>query len=208
LSPRSYNLGQRKTAIDETRQRILTAARDLLTAPPGFTVFTVEAVARRAGVARMTIYYQFRSKHGLLEAVYDDIAARGGLAELLPRAFHRSDPVDALRDFIRAFVQFWASDTLLIRRLRSLAALDPDFEPAVQRDDWRRAGLTAILGRLSETHGRPQPVAFDERVDVLCALTGFEFFDAVATNRSADEVAQLVEQAALLLLDLNKRAEA
>ena len=32
----------------------------------------IDAVARQAGVARMTVYYQFESKKGLLEALLDD----------------------------------------------------------------------------------------------------------------------------------------
>ena len=77
MSPRSYKLGQREAAIQQTRERILLSARVLLTDRAGG--FTVDSVARYAGVARMTVYYQYGSKRGLLEAVYDDIAARGGL---------------------------------------------------------------------------------------------------------------------------------
>jgi AcrR family transcriptional regulator len=201
MSPRAYNLGQREAAIQQTRERILLSARALLTERAGG--FTVDAVARHAGVARMTVYYQYGSKRGLLEAVYDDIAARGGLAERLPQVFQNDDPRQALGEFIRTFAQFWASDTLLIRRVRALAALDPDFEPAVQRDDWRRMGLTTILQRLSLQSGRPTSENFDQAVEVVSALTGFEFFDALAApSASADEVARVVDQAVVAFLDL------
>src|SRR5438034_1166943 len=164
MSPRSYKLGQREAAIQQTRERILLSARVLLTDRAGG--FTVDSVARYAGVARMTVYYQYGSKRGLLEAVYDDIAARGGLAQRLPQVFHNEDPRAALSEFIRTFAQFWASDTLLIRRVRALAALDPDFEPAVQRDEWRRMGLTTILQRLSQSYGKPPPESFDRATEV------------------------------------------
>src|SRR5262249_35010278 len=71
MSPRPYRLGQRQAAAEQTRARILAAARELLVASAGFSGFSVEAVARQAGVARMTVYYQFGSKPGLLEALYD-----------------------------------------------------------------------------------------------------------------------------------------
>ena len=77
MSPRPYRLGQRQAATDETRARILAAARELLAASDGLTGFSIEAVARQADVARMTVYYQFGSKPGLLEALFDDLAARG-----------------------------------------------------------------------------------------------------------------------------------
>ena len=75
MSPRPYRLGQRQVAADETRARVLAAARDQLAKE---TSFSIDAVARRADVARMTVYYQFGSKRGLLEALFDLLAARGG----------------------------------------------------------------------------------------------------------------------------------
>jgi len=42
---------------DQTRRRVLRAARDLLTSKGGTGRFSLDAVAERAGVARMTVYY-------------------------------------------------------------------------------------------------------------------------------------------------------
>ena len=78
MSPRPYNLGKRQEIIDQGRQQVLAAARSLL-AEPGGLAFTVDAVARRADVARATVYYQFGSKSGLLEAVCDHLADLGGM---------------------------------------------------------------------------------------------------------------------------------
>src|SRR5579883_3637314 len=96
--PRPYRLGQRQAAADQTRARILSAARELLASADGFSGFTVDAVARQAGVARMTVYYQFDSKVGLLEALFDDLASRGGM-ERMPEAFHQPEPLDALTTY-------------------------------------------------------------------------------------------------------------
>src|SRR5262249_9711035 len=82
IAPPPYNLGQRQDASEETRRRIVAAARDLLADESGPPGFTVETVARRAGVARMTVYYQFRSKRGVLEALFDDLANRGLMPHL------------------------------------------------------------------------------------------------------------------------------
>jgi AcrR family transcriptional regulator len=60
--PRPYKLGQRQVAADQTRAKILAAARNLLAAESGIAGFTMDAVAREAGVSRMTVYYQFESK--------------------------------------------------------------------------------------------------------------------------------------------------
>ena len=110
MSPRPYRLGQRQAATDETRARVLAAARELLAASNGLAGFSIEAVARQAGVARMTVYYQFGSKPGLLEALFDDLAARGQIGEHLAAAFRRPDALQALAGFIAAFAHFWAAD--------------------------------------------------------------------------------------------------
>src|SRR5262245_56038612 len=107
-------------AVDRTRDRTVAAARALLASPDGARELTIDAVARRAGVARMTVYYQFGSKSGLLEALFDALA-REGLVERLRASFSHAEPFDALGAFIGAFVGFWSSDRLVIRRLRSLA---------------------------------------------------------------------------------------
>jgi AcrR family transcriptional regulator len=206
MRPRAYRLGQRQAAVEQTRARIVASARELLAASGGVGGFSIDAVARQAGVARMTVYYQFHSRRGLLEPLFDDLAARG-LVGRLRAALGRPEPLDALAEFIAAFGGFWTSDRLVIRRIRALAALDPDFEQAVRaRDERRRGGLRALLPRLAEKYGRPAADSLDETVDVLHTLTSFETFDTLAgTTRSPEEVAPLVHRLARVALGLDQR---
>ena len=203
MKPRRYRLGQRQASVEQTRSRIIAAARDLLASAGGFADFTIDAVARQAGVARMTVYYQYRSKVGVLEALCDSLAARGQI-ERLGAAFGQPDPGDALAALIAVFVGFWASDRLVIRRVRALVALDPDFAQVVQaRDERRREGLRVIVGRLAAAHGRPGPEALNETIDVLHTLTSFETFDALAgQGRSPAEVEALLQRLARAVLGL------
>jgi len=205
MSPRPYRLGQRQATTEQTHARILTAARELLMAADGFSGFSIDAVARKADVARMTVYHQFGSKIGLLEALSDSLAAYGGM-EHLANAFRRPEPLDALDEFITVFSGFWNADRLVMRRLRALATLDPDFEQVVRaRDERRRHGLRVIAGRLVEKYGRPAPEAFDEAVDVLYTLLSFESFDTLAgPTRSIEEVTLVVRRLAHAALGLNK----
>src|SRR2546430_7030312 len=116
MSPRPYRLGQRQVAADETRSRIVKAAREQLEKEASFSL---DAVARRADVARMTVYYQFGSRHGLLEALFDDLAARGGIPQL-PSAFQAPDPLAALDRPIQFFAHFLSSARGVHRRLRGI----------------------------------------------------------------------------------------
>src|SRR5713101_5406230 len=94
-APRPYR-SPRRAAAAETRARILAAARTLLGGGKDLPPFSLDGVARQAGVTRLTVYNQFESKRGLLEAVFDDMAQRGGLSEL-PAVFAEADANQALR---------------------------------------------------------------------------------------------------------------
>src|SRR5258708_19320534 len=205
MSPRPYRLGQRQATTEQTRARILTASRELLAESSGFSVVSIDAVAHKADVARMTVYHQFGSKVGLLEALSDSLAAHGGM-ELLADAFRRPEPLDALEEYISVFSRFWKVDRLVMGRVRALAALDPDFEHVIRaRDERRRQGLRVIVPRLVEQHGRPAPDALDEAINVLFTLTGFECFDTLAgPTRSIQEIVPVVQQLARLAIRLNQ----
>lgn len=204
MSPRPYQLGRRQEATDQTRANILAAARHLLMGEGGISGFTIEAVARLAGVARMTVYYQFGSKVGLLEAISDDLAARGQM-ERLAEAFGRPDPFDALAVLIASFARFWGAERPVIRRLRALAALDPDFAHVVRtRDEWRRNSVRAIVGRIIAQHGELVTLPPEEAVNVLFTLTSFESFDSLAgVAHTPEEVAPLIRQLAYATLSMD-----
>jgi AcrR family transcriptional regulator len=205
MSPRPYRLGQRQAATEQTRARILTAARELLLTSDAFSGFSIDAVARKADVARMTVYHQFGSKIGLLEAMSDSLAAHGGMDQLA-NAFRKSDPLDALDEYIVVFSRFWQSDRLVTRRLRALSALDPDFEKVIKaRDERRRTGVRVILLRLVEKYGKHASEAIDEIVNVLFTLLSFETFDTLAgPTHSIEEVSPVVQRLARAALGLDE----
>jgi len=203
MCPRPYRLGQRQIATEQTRARILIAARELLLTSDAFSGFSIDAVARQADVARMTVYHQFGSKIGLLEALSDSLAAHGGM-EQLANAFRQKDPLEALEEYIRVFSRFWQSDRLVTRRLRALSTLDPDFEQVVKaRDERRREGLRVIVLRFVEKYGKPAPETIDETVNILFTLLSFETFDTLAgPTRSIEEVLPVVQRLARATIEL------
>jgi AcrR family transcriptional regulator len=203
MSPRPYHLGQRQVAVDQTRARILAAASALLADPAGVAAFTIDAIARQAGVSRMTVYYQYGSKRGLLEALFDFLAAQGGMDQLAS-AFRRPDPLEALAEFIATFCRFWASNRLILHRLQALAVLDPEIEQASRaRQERRREGLRVLIGRLAERQPLERP---DELIDVLHTLTSFQTFDALADQgRGLEQVIALLDRLARAILNLYRR---
>jgi AcrR family transcriptional regulator len=205
MSKRPYRLGLRKAASEQTRQRILTAARDLLATPRGLSAFTIDAVAKQAGVARMTVYHQFGSKSGLLEALCDTLAIRGGIQQM-GEVYRQFDPLAALDRFIAVFGGFWESDRLVVRRLNSLGALDPVLGRVLRgRAGLRRQHASALVGRLTEALGRPVPQSFHEAVAILHTLTSFETFDCLAGAKSSPlAVVPVVQRLARAALGLTE----
>ena len=198
MSPRAYRSAGRREAAERTRERILRACRELLGARSTAASFSVDAVARRAGVARMTVYYQFESKRGLLESLYDHLARRGGL-ERLPEAFLDPDPSQALDAYIAFFGRFWSRDRIVVRRIRALAVLDRDVAAVLERDRWRAGGLSVLLKRL-------QPDKPDDGLAAAVAavhmLTSFEAFDALAgSDKAPEDVIPLVRVLVWAALD-------
>jgi AcrR family transcriptional regulator len=192
MSPRAYNLGLRKAAAEETRARIIEAARQLLAAPDGMAGFSVDAVARQAGVARMTVYYQFGTRLGLLEAIYDDLGTRGLIPDL-PNALKEADPRAAFLGVVRAFMHFWAFERILMRRLRALALLDPEVEKGVRnRDALRRTHFTNALNRLTQGKKARRRQPDDALLAAVYTLTSFETYDTLASEAGSDAEAERI----------------
>ena len=181
---RSYTAVERQRSVESGRDRIVAAARDLLEADEA-EGFSIDAVARRAGVARMTIYNQFESKAGLLEALFDSLALRGPLGQMAD-IFKQPDVLVALDEYVAMFGRFWTVNRRAHRRLRAAALHDDELAAAMERrNERRRRGITELLRRLDD---KAQPsIPRDEVVNVLYVLLSFETFNALAGERRTPE---------------------
>jgi len=200
--PRPYTLGQRADSMNRNRLHILAAARELLL-KRGITEFSIDAVARQAKVTRQTVHNQFGTRSELLEALFDQIARRGGM-EGIAAPFQQQDPAGTLAEYIKVFARFWTSDREMTRRIHGLAAVDSDLERVLARRQERRiGGSTKIVTMLSQRYGRPEPEEIDTAAKVLYSLTSFEFFDALAgVDQTPEEVAPIVVKLAASFLGI------
>ncbi|MFI6902312.1 TetR/AcrR family transcriptional regulator [Nonomuraea sp. NPDC050394] len=99
--PRRTRSGSRRD--EAARLAVLHAADDLL-AEHGFGALTVEAIARRAGVAKQTIYRWWPSK---VEVLLDTLIEDSGKRLPIP-----TDPptAEGIRGYLRAFARFVTRD--------------------------------------------------------------------------------------------------
>jgi AcrR family transcriptional regulator len=87
------------------RERVLEAAKVVFSA--GGAEASLEAVARTAGVGIGTLYRHFPTREALFEAVYRREVQQ--LAELAEKLKQETEPLDALRQWMRSNVKFVAT---------------------------------------------------------------------------------------------------
>jgi AcrR family transcriptional regulator len=182
---RKYEQTLRAESAEATRRRILDALEERLREAPTEPV-TMEQIARRAGVARTTVYLVFDSRAGLFDALATDLWIR--------------DALEHLRGGLRAGVAIYAALRDVAVALFSMSALDPDsVGGAIERLEARRwGGMEYLAGRLGEQNRLRADVTVEEAADVLWMLASFGAFDALYTGRgmSADDVSRTLIAAA------------
>jgi AcrR family transcriptional regulator len=188
----------RTAAAAEKRARVVEAAARSLRQDASIATFSLDAVAKAAGVTRLTVYHQFGSRRGLLEAVFDDIAQRGGLTEIAD-AMAMPDSRAALDRLVEIFCAFWSRDPA-VGRLHEAMATDPEFAQAlIERNERRRKTFKALIGRVAGKSASPR--ARQDAVDMIFALTSFAMFAMLNRDRSVDEVCALLKSACRGVLD-------
>ena len=200
MKRRSYTSIERQRTVEAGRERIVDAARELLEDDEA-EGFSIDAVARRADVARMTVYNQFESKAGLLEALFDSLALRGPLASMAD-VFKIPDPLAALDEYVALFGRFWTLSRRTHRRLRAAAMHDEELAAAIaSRNERRRKGVAEIIRRLGDDV-RPV-VSREEAANVVYVLLSFDTFDAIAgPTRTPADIVPTVRQLVRAVLGL------
>ncbi len=147
---------------------------------------SMESLAKASGVTRQTIHNLFGTRSGVLETLFDQIAADGGM-ERMREVMMARDAGLMLDGFIAVFSKFWANNRLLLKRIHGIAAIDPEFGKAVYaRNQRRHMAATRVMERLGEgVRGQKS-----DSIACLVALTSFEFFDALVESLGTVEAAE------------------
>lgn len=138
--------GTRRPRADQQRNRcrLLEAAKVVFGA--GGTQASLETVAQTAGVGIGTLYRHFPNRQALFEAVYrrevDDLVARA--ADLQRHA----DPVEALRLWLRAEVEFVATKRGMAAALAIVSSGTSELTTSSSKR--LEAALGGLLGRARE----------------------------------------------------------
>jgi AcrR family transcriptional regulator len=198
MPKRHYISSVRAAAAAEKRDRVIQAATKLLRENTNIAAFSLDAVAKAAGVTRLTVYNQFGSRRGLLEAVFDVIARQGGLTRI-EEAMAMPDPRIGLDRLVEIFCYFWNRDSA-IGRLQEAMSADPELARAlIERNERRRKTLEILVARIDRR--KASSSARRDAVDLIFALTSYAMFANLCSNRPADEACRLIQSASRRALD-------
>jgi AcrR family transcriptional regulator len=186
VSKRPYRQQLRAEGAEETRRRILDALYDRLREAPAEPV-TVDEIARRAAVARSTVYLVFGSRTGLFDALTDRVLFGPGYERIL-EAVRQPDALETVRGGLAGGVEMYAAHHDVLRVLNAMAKLDPEGAGrALGRSEQERTrGMAMVAQRLAE-QGRLRPdVSAGRAAHVMWVLTSFEAYDLLATGRGLE----------------------
>ena len=185
----------RRELVKTTRTRILDAAARLMRecGPRGFSM---DLLAREAGVARATVYEHFRSKHALL----DELASSTSRALTLNgQSLPIDNPLTALRDMLGAVCRHWCDHDGAIRELRTLVAVTGNDAPT----DGIDAGYLRCIVEAIAASGQLRPRwSTEDAVDALAVLTSYPTFERLrrANARTPAEIETLLAKLAVVIV--------
>jgi AcrR family transcriptional regulator len=175
MASRRYASTRGSASSARTIERVLDAAASLV-AEDAFHTATMDDLARRAGVARATVFSRFGTKLGVLEAL--SLRCAGGPEmRALREAQAVEDPVAAVEALLVAGCDLWEKEGYIMVQLKAIVVLEPAASAIIdeQYDDQRR-GMEALARGLHQA-GRLRegwPVA--RAAAALHALTSVETF--------------------------------
>lgn len=146
-----------------------------------FAQATVTEMAAHAGVSRATIFSQFGSKLGVLEALATRCAG-GPEMRAIRAAVALDDPIEALRSIVLAACDLWERQGHILLTLKAVAELEPGAHQIVdaQRED-QRSSLESIAKRL-KVAGALDGMRVAEATAALHWITSVESFMELRRN--------------------------
>jgi AcrR family transcriptional regulator len=182
-SRRPYHSPARRRQAEQTRARILTAARELFRSA-GYATTTIDAIASSAQVSAKTVEAAFGSKRGVLAALVDPLASAGPPRDLVDQIRAARDPRHRLRLVAELTRRTYEASLPEFELMRGAAAVAPEITAvARQVESRRRANQTRLATDLEQRGVLRDDLALDEATDIIWALTGYDLYRALISER-------------------------
>jgi AcrR family transcriptional regulator len=182
-SRRPYHSPARQRQAEQTRARILTAARELFRSA-GYAATTIDAIASAAQVSAKTVGAAFGSKRGMLAALVDPLASAGPPRDLVERIRATSDPRHRIRLVAELSRRTYEVALPEFELMRGTAAVTPEVAAvARQVEARRRANQARLVTYLQEQRLLRDDLGPDEATDIIWALTSYDLYRALVGER-------------------------
>ena len=181
---RPYNSPLRQQQADETRRRILDAARTLLL-DKGYDGTTIENVARDAAVSSQTVYATFGSKRGILAGLLDRTRFGSAFVEMVERARQTTGAVERLHLVAAIARRVYDAERSELDLLRGAGGLlSPDLAALDREHEQRRMAAQAATINILARSGRLRPdLDAATAGDIVWSLTSREIYRMLVADR-------------------------
>jgi AcrR family transcriptional regulator len=180
---RAYHSPTRLRQAEETRQRMLAAARRLF-AERGYAGTTVEAIAEEAGVSPKTLVAAFGAKRAILGALLDPAELGTPYQESVAQVRAEPDPHRRIALVARLARQIYETWSLELALLRGAGAVAPELAEIARAVEERRWHQQERLVAFLQEHGVLRlDLAPDQATDALWALASFDVYHMLVMER-------------------------
>jgi len=186
---RRYDNAGRQIQSEDTRQRIIDAAGDLIV-ERGYRATTIAAIAGSAGVHVDTVYALVGRKPVLLRELLEqaisgtDHAVVATDREYVKAMRAASDPVRKLTIYAGAMRQIQARMAPLLLALRDASATEPDAQRVWREISDRRAANMRLLAQdLESAGGLRAGLSVNEAADVIWVTNSPELYVLLTVER-------------------------
>ncbi len=180
---RSYHSQVRQRQAEETRRRILVAARELFESR-GYAVTTLEAIAEQALVSPKTVTAVFGSKRVLLAEVINPEAFSTPVQQLIEELRATEDPSRRLSLVAQITRQAYEPLASSLELLRTAGAVAPELADVTRQIEARRRQNQARLIASLREQGTLRPgLPLEEATDVLWALTSYDLYRMLVVDQ-------------------------
>ncbi len=175
-SKRPYRSPMRQRQAEETRQRILAVARELLTTQ-GYVGMTMEAIAEAAEVSPKTVAAVVGSKREILAELVNPDAFDAPIQDLLSQLRTGQEPEQRVKLVVLITRRVYESLRTEFELLRTAGVVDPELADLARRIEARRRHRqTYLITDLHEQGTLRHNLSPEEAIDILWSLTGYDLY--------------------------------
>lgn len=173
---RPYHSPARQRQAEETRHRMLEAARGLFV-QLGYAGTTLDAIAQAADVSPKTVAAVFGSKRGILTALVHPNAFGARYQELIDRLRATPEPGRRVEVMAQLTRQVYETLTPEFELLRGASAVAVELaEIGLQVETRRRQYQTRFVAYLNEQGALRRGLSLEEATDELWTLTSYDLY--------------------------------